>query len=441
MMKPLLKIVRWFRCLHRVSHILPFVFLFTAVNVLSYYYLYEPLSEPRIVRQRSVNHNQQPSTGTSQRPASLLSILTPHSASSFNLQGTSGSTHNNSSSLSTPKGAGFSARNSLLLNVLKSQNGRLTSNNDKFTSQNGRLVSQNSHLTSQKGSLTSQKGSLASQKGSLTSQKGNLTSQQGSLTSAPTSPEPDCGHIPFNATYKKLEPFKPVLTGEFLCGLLETTDAFLHEMTKANISVFMYGGTLIGSWRHHGFVPWDDDIDFAVPIDKQKIILPLLKGLHPPFVLDMSSSMRWKMFKSTGSASIPPYSWRFPFLDINFYHRNATHVWDNDQRIFSSFIYPRDWILPLTTRPFHGRWWPAPRDAEKALRLNYQIDTCYTGYYSHRLERLKAERTVPCSGLQGALPLVKRVVTASGCNETLYLGDRVLEHHWFDNSKCARGYG
>ncbi|KAK7099606.1 uncharacterized protein [Littorina saxatilis] len=345
MMKPLLKIVRWFRCLHRVSHILLFVCLFSALNVLSYHYLYKPLSAPRIVRQ--------------------------------------------------------------------------------------------------KGSLTSQRGSLTSQKGSLTSQKGSLTSQQGSLTSAPTSPEPDCGHIPFNATYKKLEPFKPVLTGEFLCGLLETTDAFLHEMTKANISVFMYGGTLIGSWRHHGFVPWDDDIDFAVPIDKQKIILPLLKGLHPPFVLDMSSSMRWKMFKSTGSASIPPYSWRFPFLDINFYHRNATHVWDNDQRIFSSYIYPRDWILPLTTRPFHGRWWPAPRDVEKALTLNYQIDTCYTGYYSHRLEKVKARtavRTVPCSGLQGALPLVKRVVTASGCNETLYLGDRVLEHHWFDNSKCARGY-
>lgn len=47
---------------------------------------------------------------------------------------------------------------------------------------------------------------------------------------------------------------------------LEVMDFFVEFCKKNDLRYFLDYGTLIGAVRHNGFIPWDDDLDVAMPI-------------------------------------------------------------------------------------------------------------------------------------------------------------------------------
>lgn len=71
------------------------------------------------------------------------------------------------------------------------------------------------------------------------------------------------------------------------------------EICDANsLRYFLIGGSLIGVLRHHGFIPWDDDIDIGLPRPDYNKFVKIVKQYLPEHmdVKTMSSDPNYKCY-------------------------------------------------------------------------------------------------------------------------------------------------
>lgn len=61
------------------------------------------------------------------------------------------------------------------------------------------------------------------------------------------------------------EPFTPLASGDVRGLQLAVLDAFDRYCRDAGLRYYLWAGTLLGALRHDGYIPWDDDIDVAMP--------------------------------------------------------------------------------------------------------------------------------------------------------------------------------
>lgn len=68
---------------------------------------------------------------------------------------------------------------------------------------------------------------------------------------------------------------------------LNIAKAFTSICEKYHLHYYMLGGTLLGAIRHHGFIPWDDDMDLGMPRpDYEFFIKVAQKELPSPYKID-----------------------------------------------------------------------------------------------------------------------------------------------------------
>lgn len=66
--------------------------------------------------------------------------------------------------------------------------------------------------------------------------------------------------------------------------MLQILDSIDTICSANNLRFYLVGGTLLGAVRHKGFIPWDDDMDIAMPRPDFERFLEVAPQALPPFL-------------------------------------------------------------------------------------------------------------------------------------------------------------
>ena len=207
--------------------------------------------------------------------------------------------------------------------------------------------------------------------------------------------------------------FKMVMTEEDLNVTINLLEAFARTMDKHNLTYFMAGGTLLGSYRHHGLIPWDDDPDVMADFNQQKEVREALATIQDEYVVSEHSEGLLKLHSRNHSSFISEsYAWKWPFIDIFWFETNTTHLhipWGDRN------YYIKD-VFPLVERPFAGLKLKSPCNTYLYLNSYYEdLTECARPGWNHRYETHTGLewKQIKCKDLEEYYPMVERKRTVN----------------------------
>ena len=247
--------------------------------------------------------------------------------------------------------------------------------------------------------------------------------------------------------------FRNILEANDYEAVLWLFDIFVDVCHRNNIPFTLYSGTLIGCYRHHGVIPWDDDIDVLANISHKDILVDLFSDVpgigvvranqaildKQPFGKDSNlSDAHMKVYKIPDNKTLlNSRSSGWPFIDIFFFGENDTHICDICW--FSRYCWEKSRFFPVKLRPFEDRLCSVPADVEYALRQEDQPpDECIYSTRNHRNlrrpEALSGVKKVDCSFLKDFHPFVKRTREKGGEKESLIINGTIINTSTFNDN-------
>ena len=181
-------------------------------------------------------------------------------------------------------------------------------------------------------------------------------------------------------------------------GDLELLRLFDALCKKHGLTYFLDWGTLLGTVRHKGFIPWDDDLDVCMPREDYIRAVPIIidffkdrEGFYTATQQDADHNWMWVNYWSAAvlidifpldSVKVPD---SFTAEEITGAVESlrdggsASDIPAGDREIFyygrllwqGKEYYPREMIFPLKTLPFEGYELPVPNDSDSILKILY----------------------------------------------------------------------
>ena len=218
---------------------------------------------------------------------------------------------------------------------------------------------------------------------------------------------------------EKYKLFSPSLNATEYKWYMEVISTFKNVCDANGIVYMLYGGSVFGAYRHHGFVPWDEDFDVLVNASQRQTLNKVLNSV-PGYGLVTNNHFQWKFYSKV--LGIPSNSWKWPFVDIFFFDYNETHVYDVTLKV-PGYFYPRSVLLPIRQGIFETLIMPVPNDMDSYIKT---IHDCESNHWDYRKEKGLRTTSIPCKILYSVYAFVFRFRIGYDDFEELRLNNKTL---------------
>lgn len=133
--------------------------------------------------------------------------------------------------------------------------------------------------------------------------------------------------------------------------LLKTLKAFISFCEEYQLTYYGACGTVLGAVRHHGFIPWDDDIDVYMPRTDYERLKALQNQIPNPYKLADISEMGYTL----------PF---MKFMDMN------TSIWEYKRIPYMIGVFVD--IFPLDD---------CPDDPKAMIEIRNQLNNTFFQYF------------------------------------------------------------
>lgn len=166
--------------------------------------------------------------------------------------------------------------------------------------------------------------------------------------------------------------YVPIDAAESKSRLLELLRCFDQICKENDLTYFLMWGTLIGSIRHKGFIPWDDDIDVGMPRADYLRFAEICKNENANYrflcdLIDPEYPLFFGKFTDKKTVICSKYSRNIPgvglFIDV--FPIDFCNIQKNQVSKMSKKLLNYERLLNLANMK---RFWPARSKAKSAVK-------------------------------------------------------------------------